>query len=139
MCSKRHFTCKYPDEIHELMVIHPYALIVFAGLVAYCHDRSYPSPILTSIARTPEENEADGAESDSHVTLRAFDISSRPYTLAQIEDICAYMKNEFKQYAAVNAKGANRLVVYHKVDKGAMHFHFQIHRRFSLPEFKGMN
>jgi hypothetical protein len=138
MASRRFFTCKYPNEIHELMVIHPYLLVVFAGLVAYCHDRSYPAPVITSIARTPEENEADGAESDSHVTLRAFDVRSSSYTQDQVDDICEYMNREFSQYAAVNNKGARRLAVYHKVAGGALHFHFQIHRRFALEVFKGM-
>lgn len=141
MTSRRFFTCKYPDEIRELMVLHPYALIVFAGLVAYCMDRGYPVPIITCIARTPEESVAEGAESDSHETLRAFDISSHPYTLAQIEDIAAYMNTEFAQYAAVSSKtGKKVLCVYHKTDaNGAYHFHFQIHGRFRLPVFTGMN
>lgn len=137
--SKRFFTCKYKDEIHELMVIHPYALIVFAGLVSYCFDRKYPAPILTSIARTKEEELAAGAESDSHLTLRAFDISSHPYTLEQIQDICDYMNKEFAMYAAVTRSGKRSLAVYHAVPGGEMHFHYQIHGRFRLPPFKGMD
>ena len=139
MISKRFFTCKYPDEINELMVIHPYALIVFAGLVAYCHDRGYPAPIITSIARTAEENAKEGAESDSHCTLRAFDISSHPYTLDQIKDIKDYMNREFEQYAAYNKRGHRVLCVYHAVPGGAFHFHMQINRRWALPEFTGMD
>ena len=140
MASRRFFTCKYPDELHELMVLHPYALLVFAGLSAYCYDRGYPEPVITCIGRTPEEDVQEGAESDSHSTLRAFDISSRPYTMAQIEDIADYMNREYAQYAAVSAKTGKRILcVYHKTEKnGALHFHFQIHGRWRLPVFKGM-
>ena len=139
MQSNRQFwSCKDHLEIYELQFVHPYLLIVFAGLNAYCFDRGYPAPIITSLARTVEENDLVGAESDSHITMRAFDISSRPYTLKQIEDICDYMKKEFKEYAAVNKEGANRLAVYHKVEGGVMHFHFQIHRRFSLAKWLGL-
>lgn len=136
--SKRHFYMKNPTEIHELMVLHPYALIVFAGLVAYCFDRGYPAPVITSIARTEEENAAAGAESDAHVSLRAFDVRSFVYTEEQIEDIKQYMNKEFEMYAAVNSKGHRVLCVYHKVEGGGMHFHLQIHRRFALPYFQGM-
>lgn len=139
MSSKRHFTCKNPDEIHELMVLHPYALIVFAGLVAYCHDRGYPAPVITSIARTYEENMKDGAESDSHVTLRAFDVRSTCYTQKEIDDLVSYLNKEFAQYAAVNKQGNRRLAVYHAVEGGQFHFHIQVHARFRLPPFKGMD
>lgn len=139
MSNRQFFTCKYPDEIHELTVLHPYALIVFAGLVAYCMDRNYPAPVITCIGRTPEEDEAEGAESDSHSTLRAFDVRSTVYTQAQIEDICDYMNKEFAEYAAVSAKTGKRiLAVYHKVEDGQWHFHFQCHGRFRLPKFMGM-
>lgn len=139
MSNRQFFTCKYPDEIHELMVLHPYALIVFAGLVAYCMDRGYPAPVITCIGRTPEEDEAEGAESDSHSTLRAFDVRSSIYTQDQIEDICSYMNKEFAQYAAESAKTQKRiLAVYHKVTGGGLHFHFQVHGRFRLPVFKGL-
>lgn len=138
MSSKRFFTCKYPDEIQELMVIHPYTLLVLAGLIAYCHDRGYPAPVITCLARTPDEDDAVHAESDSHSTLRAFDVSGKSYTQAQIDDICSYMNKEFEQYAAVTKSGAKRLALYHKTDIGALHFHFQIHGRFRLPTFKGM-
>lgn len=139
MSSKRFFSCKHPDEINELMVIHPYALVVFAGLVAYCHDRGYPSPVITCIGRTKSEDISTGSESDSHSTLRAFDVRSSIYTQAQIEDICDYMNREFSQYAAISAKTNKKiLALCHKVSGGAMHFHFQIHGRFRLPEFKGI-
>lgn len=139
MSSKRHFTFKDPNEIHELTVVHPYLLLVLSGLVAYVHDRGYPPPVITCLARTPDEDDAVGAESDSHSTLRAFDVRSSVYTQDQIEDICDYMNKEFAQYAAVSAKtGRNILALHHKVAGGAMHFHIQIHRRFALPTFKGM-
>jgi hypothetical protein len=148
MASRRFFACKYPEEIHELAVLHPYALIVFAGLTAYCYDRGYPAPTLTSIGRTEEENAKDGAESMAHPELRAFDVRSTDYTLAQIEDIKEYMNREFAQYAAVSSSNGKKLLcVYHEVRKlvkgkwvsGGWHFHFQIHRRWALPTFTGMN
>lgn len=139
MSSKKHFSCKYPDEIHELMVLHPIALLVFAGLVSYCSERGYPAPVLTCIGRTPEEDLSTGAESDSHSTLRAFDVRSSIYTQAQIDDICAYMNKAYAQYAAVSSTtGKKSLAICHKVKGGAMHFHFQIHGRYRLPTFKGM-
>ena len=139
MSSKRFFSFKHPDELQEIMVIHPYTLIVLSGLVAYCHDRGYPAPVITCLARTPDEDDAVGSESDSHSTLRAFDVRSTSYTQSEIEDICSYMNREFAQYAAVSAKtGKKLLALHHKVAGGAMHFHFQIHGRFRLPTFQGM-
>lgn len=140
MSSRRFFTCKYPEEIHELMIVHPYALLVFAGLSAYCFERNYPAPVITCIGRTPEEDEAEGAESDSHSTLRAFDISSRPYTQAQIDDIIQHMTKTYGKYGAISAKtGKVSLVLHHKVDGGAFHFHFQVHSKYRLPTFQGMD
>jgi hypothetical protein len=121
------------------MALHPYALVVFAGLVACCWENNLPAPVLTSIGRTAEENLAEGAESDSHVTLRAFDISSRPYTMPQIEFIISYMTKKFGHLGAVNDKRQVRLVVYHKTETGAFHFHFQIHGKYRLPPFTGMS
>lgn len=138
MSNRLFWSCKDPHELLELMYVHPYTLLVFAGLVAYCYDRGYPAPLLTSIGRTVEENELDGAESMSHPELRAFDISSRPYTLDQVKDICAYLNKEFDQYAAVSRSGKKLLALYHKVEGGAYHIHIQIHRRFALPIWKGL-
>jgi hypothetical protein len=140
MTSKRFFTCKHPNEIHELMVIHPYLLVVFAGLVSYCHSCGYPAPVITCIGRTPAEDDAVGAESDSHSTLRAFDVRSSTYTAEQIKDICDHMNREYADYAAVSAKtGKKILALHHKVDGNSFHFHIQIHGRYRLPVFKGMD
>lgn len=137
--NQRFFECKYPDEIHELTILHPYALFVFAWLVRLCFENKLPAPILTSIARTSEEDELEGAVSDSHRTLRAFDVSSKAYTQEQIEFITIKLSKLLSQFAAVNSEGEPRLVVYHKTKKGAWHFHFQVHAKYRLPEFKGMN
>lgn len=136
--NKQFWSCKDPREISELMYVSPYTLLIFAGLVCYCSERGYPSPILTSIGRTKEEETTAGAQSDSHLTLRAFDISSRPYTLEQIQDICSYMNKEFELYAAVTATGKKVLALYHAVEGGVYHIHFQIHRRFALPAWMGL-
>lgn len=136
--NKQFWSCKDPQEINELMYVSPYLLMIFAGLVCYCKERNYPAPVITSIGRTKLEEAQAGAQSDSHLTLRAFDISSRPYTLAQIEDICHHMNKEYEQFAAMNVQGQKKLAVYHKVEGGAWHIHFQVHRRFALPEWKGM-
>lgn len=136
--NKTFFSFKTPSEIEELRVIHPYAFFIAAGLVKYCYDVGFPSPIFTSLARTHEENMLEGAESDSHVTMRAFDVSSRPYTVKQIKDIQEYMTKNYGKYGAENSNGQIRLVVYHKVESGAFHFHFQIHSRYKLPIFNGV-
>jgi hypothetical protein len=135
--NRKFFSCKDPHEINELMVLSPYALFVFAALVKYCYDVQYPAPTITSIGRTKEEDLALGAESNSHQTLRAFDISSAPYSKKIIDDIISYMTKHYGQWGAVNSKGEVRLAIYHKVTNGALHFHFSVHSRFSLPSFVG--
>lgn len=130
--------CKDREEIHELTIIHPYALVVFSDLVRFCYDSKYPAPVLTSICRTSTENELVGGESDTHVTRRAFDISSKNYTKDQITNICNYLNLTWgKQYGAINSQGQVRLAIHHQVPGGAPHNHIQINRRFSLPEFTG--
>jgi hypothetical protein len=131
------FTCKDKNEIHELTIIHPYLLVVLADLVRFCHDSKYPAPIITSLCRTTEENELVGGESDTHVTRRAFDISSRNYSSDQIKNIVTYLNTSWVKYAAMNTQGQIRLAVHHKVPGGAPHTHIQIAKRYSLPEFTG--
>lgn len=138
MSSKQWFTFKYENEAPEIQLIHPYLLVVLAELVAYTHDRKWPAPIITSLARTAKENAEDGAESTSHMTLRAFDFSSRPYTEDQIKSICSHLNATFDSWAATNLKGEKKLAIYHSVPGGAFHCHIQIARRYELPEFKGL-
>lgn len=135
--NKKFFDLKVPTEIYELQVLSPYALFIFAAVVKYCYDVGFPAPTITSIGRTQEEDAALGAESNSHQTLRAFDISSRPYTKKAIDDIIAHMTKNYGQYGAVNDKNEIRLVIYHKVEHNTFHFHFSVHSRFSLPAFTG--
>lgn len=131
------FKFKDPSEYVELQYLHPYAFLVFADLVRFCHDSKMPTPVVTCVCRTPEEDAALGAESDSHSTRRAFDISSRPYTKDQINSILNYMNTQWLKYAAINSQGQVRLAIYHKVDGNAFHFHFQIHKRYELPVWHG--
>jgi hypothetical protein len=133
------FSFKDESEWKELQYLHPAALMVFADLVRFCHDSKMPAPVITCLLRTPEENEAVGAESDSHVTRRAFDVRSSTYTKGQIESIVNYMNTQWTKYAAINSHGQVRLAVHHKTTQGALHFHFQINRRYSLPKWEGLS
>lgn len=136
--NRRFFACKQAEEIHELTVLHPYALVVFAWLVQYCFEQGLPIPTLTSIARTPEEEAKEGAESDAHSTCRAFDVSSLPYHKRDIDEIIRVATKLFGKWGAINKEGQVRLVVYHKVTNGQWHFHFQIHRKFAQNTFTGL-
>ena len=139
MSHTEFFKVKYQLEIYELQVLHPYAFYVFAHLVKLCYENKFPAPMLTSIGRTEEENIEVEAISDTHVTLRAFDISSVIYSKSQINMIVDHFNNhpELKQYAALNNAGEIRLAIFHKTPTGMLHFHFQVAKRYSLPKWEG--
>lgn len=131
---------KNPQEIEELKYIHPYLLLVLADTIRFCYDSKLPTPVITCLCRTEEEEAQVGAESTSHLTRRALDLRSSVYTKSQIETICNYLNQTWgKKYGAINTQGQIRLAIYHRVEGGAYHFHAQIHARFALPEWKGLD
>lgn len=138
--SKKWFDIKDEKELEELKYVHPYLFLILADIVRFCFDSKFPAPIVTSLCRTAEEEAEAGAESRSHMTRRAFDLRSTVYTKDQRDAIMNYVTATYgTKYGAVNSQGQIRIMVHHKVDGSQFHFHTQIHRRFELPEWKGLD
>jgi hypothetical protein len=137
--NRRFISFKYPEEIQELTVMHPFILMIIADLSAFCWMQGYPAPVITCLGRTDEENHREHSVSETHPELRAFDLRSEVYTEVQHAAIVKHLQQKFNQWAAVGPDGQPRLVVYHKTDIGSFHFHVQLHSKFALPKFVGMN
>lgn len=121
---KKRFNCKDPYELHELRMIHPKLMLVFAALNYWCDNRSLPL-VITSIIRTEEENKRVGAKSRTHIEGRAMDISVKDWDEQDIMEAQRFLEGEYYHWGAISKDTQKRrLVVLHKGT--AMHLHIQI-------------
>ena len=114
------FQTKKDVSIEDLKGMHPFILLIFAEFYLYCYENKIPC-VLTSLM----EN-APGRISETHSDGRAFDASVRGWSDFHIHRIVYHFNEKFKDIAAISASDNKpRAVVYHKVEGGAHHLHFQ--------------
>lgn len=123
----------------RFLICHPILLGIAMDMAVWFKNIQKPFEITSSV-RTPEENRAVGGQSATHLTARAIDVASKYLTRKEIHDFLekfnskeySEMKMEtlgVNQLGAVDLRGKERLVVYHK-----NHFHVQIHSHFAIDQ-----
>mgnify|MGYP001544225043 CR=1 FL=1 len=127
--NKPFATVKHKNELDELLLIHPVLLGALSQVFLWCHEYEVPC-VITSMVRTPSENVAVGAVSQTHTTGRAVDLSVRGWSADQVESFVNWANMFFQDIAAVNRRGEPRFAVYHVGT--APHLHLQIHRKYEL-------
>lgn len=118
------------DDINEIMSLSPWLLIILADVIMWALARNLVVTV-TSLLR-PEN---DGiSESRTHQEGRAFDLSVKGWSEAQIRELCDYINLKYQAIGAISAKdGVSRACFYHNNGNG-WHFHFQVR-----PIIKGVN
>ena len=82
-----------------------------------CRLRGWPKPMVVSLVRTPEENAAVGAKSQTHVDGRAADLRDRPdFSAAIVEYVNSW-----------HGTGPQACAYRHDAGNG-LHFHLQVPR-----------
>lgn len=119
----KYIDCKDGVNLEDFLYMTPYIAKILAAFSLYCVQNGLPCRI-TSIM-----GDAPGRVSKTHETGRAFDASVFGWPEFHIHRIVHKFNKEFKDIAAFSASDNKpRAVIYHKVDGGAYHLHFQTKR-----------
>jgi len=106
----------------EVQMLTAPAFYLLGALTLYCHQHKLPPPVITSL-----RDHYDGRVSTGHKDSRAFDVSTRGWTVDEIDDMVHEFNARYKNIAAFSASDlVPRAVIYHKVDGNAWHLHFQV-------------
>lgn len=107
----------------------PTAFLMMYAMISWAKINLDIDAVVTETFTTIEEDQALNRVSDSHRTGRAFDISARGWSEAQIQAFIDYFTDKYGHMGALNYKGEESLIVFHDSGTGP-HFHVQLHRRF---------
>ena len=122
---KEHFSFSDDTSIYELMFIHPQLMVMVAFVNNYCYENSLELKI-TSLIRTPEENQRLGSVSRTHIEGRAADLSLKGFTLEQVKDLEHEINKRFADIGAISSSdGLPKPIVVHNNGHG-YHAHLQI-------------
>ena len=112
----------------HLLYAHPLLISIMFDMAWYCEKNDLPFNI-TSVIRSPSENLAVGGKSKTHETGRAFDLSTKNWSVWDIDTFVNIFNKKYKNDAAISRDGHPRLVVYHIGT--AAHLHIQINAKYS--------
>lgn len=123
------------DEVKDrVMYLHPYALMVLCDVLKWTIEKQIKLVISDAVS-TKDEDESLSRVSSTHRESRAFDISTRGWSKDNIDECIRIFSLKYRYLAAVGQDGNPRLVYFHNAGTGA-HLHFQIHKKYALPEMK---
>lgn len=126
---KRRIKVNNGIDFTDLQWLDPRLVLVVADLSYFCAVNGQ-SFVLSSIIRSPKQDEILGAKSTTHSTGRAVDVSIRFWSPTFLNRVVSYLEKEHGKFGAVSAKtGDRRLVVVHNNYDGAgKHMHLQVDR-----------
>ena len=102
-----------------------------AQMAFYASNQGLPF-VITDTVSTPEQDKKLGRQTLTHQEGRAFDLSARGWSQADVKNVTERLTKMFGEYAAISSETLKpELVVYHKTKTGAYHFHVQIHKRYA--------
>jgi hypothetical protein len=112
------------DSALRSLEMRPIMLFLLTDLINWADDRSLPVVLTSTVrGRLPEST------SDTHGEGRAFDVSVRGWAEDQILECAKYFNDQYAKDYGTGPMGKPPLVVvYHKTETGAYHFHFQVRR-----------
>ena len=89
--------------------------------------------VITSTIRSKTKNKAVGAQSDTHVEGRAFDVSIQPrwgWTDNLVKQAVKEISIKYKEVGALTSNGKQVVILAHSVGPkgGLKHIHVQVHR-----------
>lgn len=115
------FAVKQETDINDLMYFNPKLLLLFAELCVYAHNNNLPV-VITSM-----REDVPGREYKTHKEGRAFDVSTKGWDIKNIKEVEYNFNDQFCDIAAIGYESRKpKAVVYHKINDGAYHFHFQV-------------
>jgi len=115
------FAKKRGVNLNDLMELHKDMFGLFYAFVMYCSYKSLPCKI-TSI-----KDLATGRVSTTHETGRAVDISTRGWSVDDIDDALIHFNRGYENIGAISFRdGVSRALVYHRVKGSRYHFHLQV-------------
>lgn len=95
-------------------------LIIFEAVAKWFKEKDLPL-IITSM-----QEHVPGRKSRTHQEGRAFDVSVRPLTTDLIDELIIDFNRDYKKYGAISIKDyEQRVVIYHQIEGGEPHLHFQ--------------
>jgi hypothetical protein len=128
MGIRREMALKPEVDVFDFLQMHPSLYAIISFVLGYCQTHQLPC-LITSLM-----DEAEGRVSRTHQEGRAFDVSTRGWSEFHIHRLVKMTNDKFKDIGAVsNVDLVPRAAIYHKVDGGDYHFHFQVR-----PELPGI-
>ena len=121
--EKTRLKIKPEVDVFDLLRVDPVILAMISFTYEYCTQYNLPC-VITSLME-----DAPGRTTRTHSDGRATDFSCRGFTDFHIARFQHEFKKVFKGKGALNSKGEDRPIVYHKVEGGVSHFHMQVRRR----------
>ena len=107
-----------PQDLEEIQA----HLFMLLGEFVYYAEMRDLSVIVTSI-----KDKANGRVSKTHEEGRAIDFSVRSWSKLEIDETVEYFNYYYEHLGAISARdGIPRVIVHHKVEGGAWHFHMQV-------------
>lgn len=115
----------------QALSLHPLILMVLCEMTAWAWAQGLPVVITETVT-----NEAQDAQfnriSPSHREGRAFDMSTRGWDEARINEFMSVFSKKYQSIAAIGLKtGKPELIVRHDTGHGD-HFHVQINRSYAI-------
>ena len=114
-------------KFDDLQYIDPRLLSVIAELNLFCA-RHGENLVITSIVRSPKQDEILGAKSTTHSSGRAVDVSIRYWKPGFAFKVSKHLNKMFSNIGAIGASsGERKLVVIHNNHDGkGKHMHIQV-------------
>lgn len=115
--------------LEDFAYMSPKLLLIFAFISHWCDERNIDF-VVTSMIRSPKYDAQLKAKSSTHSDGRAFDMSIRPFTYEEIQQLVEDVNKNFDHIGAISARdGKSRPIVVHKNHDGfGSHAHVQVRR-----------
>lgn len=136
--SNTYCTFKSPLSGERCEYLHPQAQEIMNEMTDWCKGLNIPF-VITETVTTAEEDKRLSRVSSTHREGRAFDVSTRGWKKAEIDEFMAHFDQKFLHVAAIGAKsGKAELIVHHDSGHGE-HFHVQIGKVFAIRDPLGQH
>jgi hypothetical protein len=134
MNLKKFVKFKHKNQLETVVMMHPLIISVMFDMAFYCSTRNIPFVVTDTISTIKKDSKL-GRISDSHRTMRAFDLRSKTFLPKQRIEFVSFFNEKYKDIASVSlSDNKPRLIVLHGTGEN-IHFHISIHSKFKIKGF----